>query len=86
MKTIQLKHPIKVEGTEIDSLTIRRPKVRDLKVIDQTKGEVARGIALVATLCDIPEPSVNEMDAEDFQAVSEVVGNFLGVAPPTGGK
>jgi hypothetical protein len=36
---------------------------------------------MTATLCDLPPEAMDEMDAADFAAVSEVLGSFLPKAP-----
>ena len=77
MITITLKHPIKIDGREVAQLTLRRPKVRDLERMDKVSGEMAKAVALVADLAEITPDQVRELDAGDFTAVAEALGDFL---------
>ena len=86
MTTINLKHPITVDGREVAELTLRRPKVRDLERMDKVPGEVAKAVAMVADLAEISPDQVRELDAEDFTAVAEALGDFLGGVRPTSDK
>lgn len=82
---IELTHPIQANGEQLSVLELRRPKVKDLKALDQATGEVERVSLLIVALASIPPSSVDEIDAEDFARIAEVVGGFLGHHPPTGG-
>ncbi|ASX25862.1 phage tail assembly protein [Candidatus Williamhamiltonella defendens] len=77
--TITLQFPIESEGRTLEEITLRRPKARDLKKMETGKGgEIAKSIDLIANLAEIPSSAVEDLDAADFQAVSEVVAGFLG--------
>ena len=39
--------------------------------------ELDQGIAMAAALCDLPLEAMDEMDAGDFAAISEVLASFL---------
>ena len=77
MTTIKLKHPITVDGREVAQLTLRRPKVRDLERMDKVSGEMAKAVTLAADLAELSPDQVRELDAEDFTAVAEALGDFL---------
>lgn len=89
--TIELAVPVTVDGSVITELTIRRPKVRDLRALEEaTEGrssQLDQGAVLVALLSGIPEEVVEDMDAADFARASEVIGGFFGEvrAQRTGG-
>ena len=89
--TVMLGVPVAIEGEMITELSIRRPKVRDLRVLEEvTQGkplQLDRGAALLSLLAGIPEAAVEDMDATDFARASEVISGFFeGVkAPPAGG-
>lgn len=78
MDTIQLKHPITVDGQEVTEVTLRRPKVRDLKAIEGVKSDMEKSIKLVSNLTQMKPAAVEELDAEDFTAISDQVGKFVG--------
>ena len=81
---IKLKFPfVTPSGQKIESVTIRRLKVRDIKSIsDQADGKPAQlellGVARMAGL--IPE-DLDEMDAADYQVLKD---RFLDVPGITG--
>ena len=83
---VKLARPIRVEERLVTEVTVRRPKVRDLRAMDRLRApggaELDQGIAMAATLCDLPLEAMDEMDAADFAAISEMLGGFLLKAPP----
>jgi len=81
---IKLKHAIQVEGINITELTLRRPKLKHLRGInlDQMTGDSI--IELISRLADIPPSSTEDIDGEDIEAVSEVIGGFFGPSPAIG--
>lgn len=83
-KTIKLTVPFEWEGRKINELTVRRPKVRDIRETetDPDKADIDRGILMTALLTDLPPEAIEEMDAADFMSVSEVVQGFL-PGPPS---
>lgn len=89
--TVMLGVPVAIEGEMITELSIRRPKVRDLRALEEvTQGkpsQLDQGAALLSLLAGIPEAAVEDMDATDFARASEVISGFFeGVkAPPAGG-
>lgn len=83
---VKLVRPIRVEERLVTEVAIRRPKVRDLRAMEKMREpsstELDQGIAMAATLCDLPLEAMDEMDAADFAAISEMLGGFLLKAPP----
>lgn len=79
MKTINLKYPVTHDGKEVAQVTVRRPKVKDIRKIEENPdiSDVDRGALMIAQLCDLPVEVVDEMDAEDFMALSEASSAFL---------
>lgn len=88
--TIRLREPIEQDGSVIAEVTVRSPKVRDLRAIDAKTGrdaaEFDKGILMAALLTGIPVEAVEEMGAADFASVSEAVAGFMqaGAAPASG--
>lgn len=88
--TITLGIPVFIDGSTITELSIRRPKVRDLRTLEQaTQGkssQLDQGAALLSLLAGIPEAAVEEMDATDFARASEVIAGFFeGARVPAAG-
>jgi hypothetical protein len=82
---VKLVRPFKVEERMITEVTIRRPKVRDLRAMEKMREpnstELDQSIAMTATLCDLPPEAMDEMDAADFASISEVLSGFLPKTP-----
>ncbi|WP_175401943.1 phage tail assembly protein [Veronia pacifica] len=73
-----LNYPIEVEGELLSQVSLRRPKARDLKHMETAKGgEIAKSMGLIAHLAELSPHAIEELDASDFQAISEVVAGFL---------
>ena len=79
---IVLSEPVEWEGRKITELSLRRPKVRDLRIMEEAAttmpGQLDQGAAMVALLTGIPEGAVEELDAADFTKVSEAIAGFFG--------
>ena len=76
---VELSYPLTIGDEKIAKLAIkRRPLTKDLRAMDQEKGEVAKSAALLARLADVPVSWVDQMDASDFTRAAEIVGGFLG--------
>lgn len=84
-QSIKLQYPITAHGETIDTLELPRPRVKHLKALDEAVGDVEKSVRLISALAGIPPSAVEEMDGEDFAAVSEVVAGFFGGVLPTGG-
>lgn len=92
--TLPLKHPITVtlrgNGGEreetIATLSLRKPKARDMRALDSVKGDASRLIALAARLTGHPEKIIDELDGEDFVTLGQLVARFFpGVAAELAG-
>lgn len=82
--TITLKHPIEKRGKDsgtvlmsLESLTIRRPKARDMAALDKVPGDINRMLEMAARLSGEPRVLLDELDTEDFLQVAGAVGRFL---------
>ena len=61
MTSIKLKHPITVDGVETSTISLRRPKVRDLERMDKVPGEMSKAVTMVADLAEItPETGTRD--------------------------
>lgn len=78
---IELTYPIKVEMESVPKLVLRRPKARDLSVMDSEKGDIGKAIVLIARLAGIPKSSVGQIDGGDFKKLQEVIESFLDNSP-----
>ena len=78
---IELQYPIDADGQLITHLTLRRPKVRDIQVLEAKGGdEFSKSVNLIANLTMLSPDQVMEMDmGTDFITVRDRVNNFLGL-------
>jgi hypothetical protein len=81
MTTVKLDHPIKrsflpFSNTLIEEVELRRPKVKDLRGIDFTKG-IDSYIELIPRISNLSKKDVEVMDAADFSEVCLVLSNYL---------
>lgn len=77
-REITLKFPLNDGGQKIDSITIRRPKVRDMLSSAKNSGSDAENeVILFAGLCDIPPKLIESMDLVDYQQLQAAYSGFL---------
>jgi len=75
---IKLEHPVAIEGgTKIDTVTLRRPKVSDIRAA-QKSGAADEDIelALIANLSGLAPETIYELDFADYCAVQEALSGF----------
>ena len=60
----------------LTTVEVRRPTAGDLRVTDLHKGEVGKAIALVSILSGLPPKTIDRIDVEDVEALSDIVGDF----------
>jgi len=87
MAVITLKHPVIFNDEQVNEITLPdRLKLKHMKAMDSATGDIGKIAALIASMADWPMSAVDQIDVEDFNAISEVAGDFLGQSPATGGK
>lgn len=84
-KTLKLKHPIKYGSEEIQELTFKKPKAKDLRGLKigstLTMGDI---IDLGAKMSGNAPSVLDELEVDDLMEVAEIVGNFIGSSQETG--
>lgn len=83
-KTIQLKKPIIIGDEITEEITLRKPIVDDLLIMDEAESDIDRQVRLISALAEVPPSTIKKMEWEDFFAVSEVVNGFLPAGQETG--
>lgn len=77
--TINLKHPIQLEGRELKSITLRRPKVADiLRAKKASEDDAEQEVATVAALAGIPPAAVEDLDLADYKVIQKALAGFFG--------
>ncbi|MBU0680099.1 MAG: phage tail assembly protein [Proteobacteria bacterium] len=78
MNQIKLKHPVEIDGATVDSLDMRRPKVKDQLAADKgAGGNAAKEVRLFANLCEVVPATIEELDLSDYQQLQETYTSFL---------
>lgn len=84
---VPLNYPIFFEGREYVTLSIRRPKVRDmLSVEDNQANDAQKEIDLFANLCECSPDLVTELDMSDYAQLQKTYQGFLSSKPKTPAK
>lgn len=81
--TVLLATPIEVAGEYIESITMRRPKGKDMKTLTANAG-MGDLMKLAVRLSGQLPLVFEEMDGFDVAEVLQQVGNFLTSGPTTG--
>lgn len=68
----------------VTELALHRLRGRDMRALDNAKGNGSALLALLAASSRLPPSTVDLMDAEDVTAAGAIVAGFLGGALPTG--
>ncbi len=79
-ETIELQFPFTHQGIEYSELSIRRPKMRDMKKAQQHKNDMTKSIHMMADLAEVTPAVIEELDTQDFKTVSDKLGEFMGVS------
>ena len=86
-ETVTLQYPIKLaDGRSVSALTLRRPKVRDLKNAQRNGGGNAdQEIALLAAITEehLTPEDMEELDMADYGSVQAVFQKMVGSAGRT---
>lgn len=83
-KTFSLSVPVPdLDQTPLNELSLRKPKPKDLRVLDRVEGEIAGMLEIIAKLAGVPVASIDDMDIEDLVPIIDWVTGFLprGAAP-----
>src|SRR5947209_4557268 len=89
----ELKHPITItlrpKGGEereetISETSVRRPKARDMRLLDRHPGKIAQSLALIGALTKLTPAQIDELDGEDVAGLGEIIGDFFPDGRPTG--
>lgn len=75
---IKLSKPIKVNGAETSTLTMREPTVGDQLVMDAMSGSPAvKEMQLLANLCGVASDDLKAMSLKDYAKLQKAFTGFL---------
>lgn len=99
MSKIELKHPVEHEGATYTSITMRRPKAKDMIALGDhmpalasaESGQVGASVfeamvAVISTLGSIPHEAALELDFEDLTNVATRALSQMGEADEGGAE
>jgi len=76
-ETIELIQPFDYMGEQVTELTLRRPKMKDLRRIGAAKGTDAdRAALMIQILSGLSPKAVDEIDGVDIDKISKVIDSF----------
>ncbi|HEV2675279.1 MAG TPA: phage tail assembly protein [Aliidongia sp.] len=81
--TTPLLYPVRSEGAQLSSITMRRATVKELRVAEGLSG-VGSVSMMVQQLAALAPSTVDQIDAEDFGELGEVISSFLPKGRRTG--
>lgn len=78
MHKIHLQYPVTIDGITYKHLEMRRPKVRDRILSEKIAGNMAqKEVNLLATLCNVKENIIEELDLADYLHLQTSLANLL---------
>ena len=95
-KVITLQYPYVHNGERYESVTLKRARAKDMRVIAQflpafasmqegeelDPGAIDGLIAITASLSDLPDAAIEMMDFTDLSSIAKVLGDFFPQATP----
>lgn len=85
---ITLTEPITIEGRTVTEVTVRSPKVREVRALDALarsgKPELDIAVEAVTLLTDLSVEQAEELDTADLGLITEAVQGFFPKAPGGG--
>ncbi|MDW2310637.1 phage tail assembly protein [Vibrio sp. 1075] len=74
---VTLTYPVNVNGKEIKTLALRRPKVRDQLIADkQNKNDADKEVHLMSLLAEVEPAVIQDLDLDDYMEVQKVIVGF----------
>ncbi|TCK43478.1 tail assembly chaperone E/41/14-like protein [Paraburkholderia sp. BL8N3] len=76
--TVKLNYPTAFDGVVRDSLTLRRPKVRDMRAAQKVAAgdEDGQELALFAALAEVAPSDLEGMDLDDYHRLQDAYFRF----------
>lgn len=78
-KKFDLEYQVSFGGETITSLTMRRPKGREIRAMNNGKGSnIDRSFEMMANLAERPVELFDELDASDIKTMDTWLNDILG--------
>jgi hypothetical protein len=69
-RVLKLSEPVVVDGRTVTEVTVRSPRVKDMRLVDKLEG-LDRGMRLASTLTGLPLSALEELITGDYEAIHE---------------
>jgi len=66
---------IKLNNGQI--IKMRKPKVRDMRIVGEIENEVEKEIKLISNLTNMTTDELDDMDLDDYKKLQKVLASFL---------
>lgn len=66
---------IKLSNGQI--IKMRKPKVRDMRIVGEIQNEVEKEIKLIGNLTNMTTDELDDMDLDDYKKLQEALASFL---------
>ncbi|UTV26376.1 phage tail assembly protein [Photobacterium atrarenae] len=77
-ETITLDYPVRVEGKEYQTLTMRRLKVRDRLIANKQEGDdFDKELYIFSSLTGVDVTVIHELDEMDYKKLQDVYLGFM---------
>lgn len=68
--TVKLKYPVRLAtGQTLDKVTVRRPRVGDLRAVMHINNEAEQGLALVSRITGLVPEDLDMLDLKDLETI-----------------
>ena len=69
-QTVKLKYPVRLAtGKMLEKVTVRRPRVGDLRAVMHITNEAEQGLLLVSRVTGLVPEDLDELDLKDLEAI-----------------
>jgi len=58
-------------------IKVRKPKVRDMRIVAEVKNEIEREMKLISNLTNLTFEELDELDLDDYKKFQKVLEGFL---------
>jgi hypothetical protein len=82
--TVTLSAPLTTATGEVNEITLKRPKAKQMRALDKGTGQVTSTLEMLQVMTGIPMPFLDELDGEDYVELAAAINGFLGKSPKTG--
>ncbi|WP_045856255.1 phage tail assembly protein [Teredinibacter purpureus] len=75
---IDLNFPINIDGRDVNTLEMRRPRVGDRLAVEKMSGDDAdKEIRFIANLCEVAPSDIEKLDMADYLKIQDTLASFL---------